>query len=475
MLKTAAIVTLALATMVVTAGDNVFLELDPAGLSNLLREGKFSFVIFHGHDCPYCDYLKTMLKELGEEFKEEHPNLSLGLVNAEVHHDVRKSHEINSYPVAKLFSGEKYFNFFVQRLSKDQVKIFVQETLSKKAKPTLVDSDKGYVKYNNHDYSALFVFPEIGEAEKKFADNVQNLFPTVPVFYTKTGSKWDQLVFSEKTGDKKYKLFFKRDFDEGDKKFTKRDGFDPEDLAATIRRIMNPRVQLINQHLSDEVFSGLYPGLVLFDKDLNSIRVTLLTKILLEHSFHGVALKTNGIDHLSEAFFNNLGVQEEDMPCLRILGVGGGKINKFKFEGNWNEKDLKEFLNNWKDSKLKPYLKNARPIPHGPSKVRAWNREEYYKNLEDDENVLVVGMTGKWCAKCREIRQLFEETRGHLKDKKSFLFATVDLDMNDIDSVDITRTPIIQIVQNKKAVEYIGEYKAEKLAAELNGMQTEDL
>lgn len=267
--------------------------------------------------------------------------------------------------MAKLFAGPTFFNFFIQRLSKEQIQAFIEDTLRTKANPAEIASDKAYVRYNNLDYALVFAIPEIGAAERAFAQQVQDLFPTVPVFYTATASKWGRLLFRDKPEEKGFRMLFKRDFDEGDKSFARREMFDPEDLAATLRRIKDPRIATITRQHSDEIFSGLHPGLILFDMDPNSQHAATLTKVLLETAFAGIPLKTNGTDLYAEAFLNHLGVRPEDMPALRIIGISGGKISKFRYEGDWSEKDLAAFLKAFKESKLPTYLKNA-PRPPTP-------------------------------------------------------------------------------------------------------------
>jgi thiol-disulfide isomerase/thioredoxin len=450
-------------------------DTDVDGLQTLLHSSKYTFVIFHGHDCPYCDFLRTSMGQLSEELGETYPGLKFSLVNAEAFHDVRKKHSIESYPVGKLFAGPTFFNFFIQRLSRENIRAFIEDTLGKKATPIEISSDKAYVKYNNLDYALVFAMPEIGETERAFAQAVQDLFPQTPLFYTQTGSKWDKLLFKDKPETKKFRMYFKRDFDEGDKSFARKEMFDPEDLAATLRRIKDPRIALITRMHSDEIFSGLHPGLVVFDKDLHSEKIATLTKVLLANPFAGVPLKTNGTDPYSEAFLNHLGVRESDFPTLRIIGVGGGKISKFKYEGDWSEKDLIQWLRKFKESQLTTYLKNAPKAAPSASKVGTWNRDQYLENIEDTENVLVVGFVARWCPKCHGFHELLEKTREKLRDKKSFILATVDLDMNDIDGLDHVKLPLIHIIQGGQPRTYEGELDAAALATELNGIMTDEL
>lgn len=449
-------------------------DYDEDGLHSLLAESKHTFVIFHGHDCPYCEHLRNVMGQLSDETRDVH-DVRFAMVNAEAFHNVRKRHAIESYPVGKLFAGPTYFNFFIQRLSKEEILAFVEETLGTKATATLIDSDKTYVRFNNLDYALVFAMPEVGPKERAFAQAVQDLFPKVPVFFMATGSKWDGFLFKDKPEEKKFRMFFRRDFDEGDKSFARKDMFDPEDLAATLRRIKDPRLGLITRQRSDEIFSGLHPGLVLFDSDLNSQRVSVLTKVLLENPFTGVPLKTNGTEIHAEAFMNHLGVRKEDFPTLRIIGVGGGKISKFRYEGDWSEKDLASFLKKFKESKLSTYLKNAPKAAPSASKVHTWNRDEYLAALEDTENVSVVIFVAKWCAKCHGVKEMLEKAREEVRDRKAFVFATVDLDMNDIDGIDITKTPLVHIVVGGAVREYQGGLDVGELAYHLNAIKTDEL
>lgn len=444
-------------------------------LQTLLQNSKFAFVIFHGHDCGYCDYLRELLAELSAETASQYPELKFALINAEAHEEARTRHSIQQYPVAKLFSGDTLFRFFIQRLSKEQIRAFIDEILSKKATATEIATDKAFVKFNNLDYAVALSFAFVSPTERAYAQSLQNLFPTIPVHFMAYGSKWDKLLFKDKSEDQKYRIYFKRDFDDGDKTFARSTIFDSEDIAATFSRIKDPKVQFLSRQLSDDIFSGLRPGLVIFDKDLNSSRVSLLTKVLLDTPFHGIAIKTNGTDDLALPLVTNLGVAEEDYPALRIIGVGEGKVNKFKYLGQWVEAEIKDFLAEFKDSKLTPYKKSAKAVKNVDGHVHIWNREEYTEAVEDQDNVVVVGLTAKYCIGCSGLKDTLEEARKLVKDKKSFVFGIVDLDYNDIDGVELTQAPVIQIVKRRNVRKFEGPKTAQALADDLNGINTDEL
>lgn len=475
-MRTVRLIAVALCVLFATAtADKHQHDHNSESLQTLLQTSKFAFVIFHGHDCGYCDYLRELIAELSTETATQYPDLKFALINAEANEEARTRHSIQQYPVAKLFSGDTLFRFFIQRLSKEQIRAFIDDILSKKATAVEIATDKAFVKFNNLDYAVALSFAFVSPTEKAYAQSLQNLFPTIPVHYMAYGSKWDKLLFKDKSDEQKYRIYFKRDFDDGDKTFARSTIFDSEDIAATFSRIKDPKVQLLNRQLSDDIFSGLLPGLVIFDKDLNSSRVSLLTKVLLETTFHGITIKTNGTDDLALPLVTNIGITEEDYPALRIIGVGGGKVNKFKFQGQWVEAELKEFLNEFKDSKLTPYKKCAKAVQIDDGHVHIWNRDQYTEAREDHENVLVIGFTAKYCVGCSGIREVLEETRKLIKDKKSFVFGIVDLDYNDIDGVELTEAPVIQIIRGHNVRKFQGPKNASALADDLNSINTDEL
>lgn len=433
------------------------------------------FVLFHRNDCPYCEYLTKTFLEVLEELRPKYPNLEFAFLNMDKNPAIQESEEVQESPVVKFFVDGYLFNYFWFKLTKAHITNFIESTLGHSLKPSEIKSDRTFVKFNNLDFAIGLGFPSVDEKERQLAQNLQTLFPEIPIFYLTSGSRFDKLIFPNEDSSKGYRLIFKRQFDEGDKSFASKDLFEANDIIQTIWRLKNPRVKQLDQNSSDDIFSGQHSALILFDSDLNSERVTLLSQTLLEKSFDGLHLKSDGTESSAETIMNHLGITKDDFPVLRVIKITGGKIIKYRLDGEIEKDNLLEFLDRLKNDKIEVHLKNAAVVSNKGKHVLKINRNQYYKQVADAEVILVVGMIAKWCPNCAGINQLLEETRKEIRDKKSFVFATIDLDLNDVDGVDVGSVPLIRISRNGQVSNYQGQRTKKALADYLNAMITEEL
>lgn len=454
---------------------NGVLILDASNYKLIKKETKNLFVLYHKTDCEYCDYLKTVLAEVKSELSSEFPDVKYALFNTDLSVELKVEEEIQEWPVAKFFSEGYLFNYFRARLSKDNIKVFIQKILKNTKKATALVDDKSFVKFNNLDFAIALCFPELTQTEVDFAQTLQNLFPEIPIFFLEFNSKFDKLIFPNENAYKKYRMIFKRDFDEGDKSFAGKKLFEPNDITGAIWKLKHPKVQVLDGQASDDIFSGTFPALILFDNDLKSQNVKILSDTLNEKSIQGLRLKSKGTEPNAATIMNYLGVKKSDFPCLRIIQFYKGKMSKYKLEGEIEQKNIEGFLSNYKANKLTSYIKNTPTETKKGSKIFDFSRDQYYKYSKKNDVVFVVGLIAQWCHGCNEIHSLFEKTREILTDKKAFVFATVNLDFNDIDEVEESQAPVIQIFKQGTLQKYTGEKNAQLLANELNKNVSEDL
>jgi thiol-disulfide isomerase/thioredoxin len=401
--------------------------------------------------------------------------LTIAMVNTETNEEIQQAELIQEWPVAKLFVGGYLYTMFMEPLTSKNIIEFCDSILTSKRQPIEVNSDRSYVRFNNLSYAIAMTFPKVTDSERVFARNLQTLYPTIPVFFTSDDSNFSKLLFPDKSDSNHFRFLFKRDFDDGDKISSGTSLFEANDIIGFITRLRHPRVQQISKKTIDDVIAGQYKVLILFDNDFASERVDLLSKALLTKKFEGITLKANGKEDSTEVLMSYLGVRVSDFPCMRIIQFQEGKVLKYRFDGEWTRQSIEIFLESHANHEIVPYIKNDSPISNKGEKVLRLNREQYYKMRNKGEVAFVVAFVAGACQKCDEIRPLLENTRRLVKDQKMTVFATVEMDFNDIDEVDIAKVPIIEIIVNGSAREYTGEKKEEVLAASLNAIISDEL
>jgi len=331
------------------------------------------------------------------------------------------------------------------------------------------------VRFNNEDYAIVLSFPEITQVEKDYVRNLQMLYPAIPVFYTKTGLKFDSKLFPNEKEEKPYRLLFKRIFDEGDHTFALKDMFENNDIIHSIWKLKDPRVMRVNSENMDNLFSGKYPAIIIFDKDLNSQAVQNMSIALKNKKFSGMRLKSDGTEPESEALKLNIGVEDHEYPCVRIMSHNEGETLRYRYDGKLTLEGLEEFIEAFEKEEIPTYLKESKPVSNRGQIVMQLNRGQLMKMVQEEEIVTVVGLISNHCLSCSGMKEMMIQARSKLNDKKSFVFATVDIGTNDVDGVILSDSGSILIYSSGKSESYSGSKEASELASFLNNRANGEL
>ena len=429
--------------------------------------------LYHPKDCPYCNYLKDVLDSVQKDLGDN--NISFGLIDIETHTDVNSAEKIRETPLVKLFAGGKYYTYFMNRLGKESIQEFLESILASRKKATYIAEERDFVKFNNHDYSFTLSFPSVTEDTRQQMDFFQRLYPAIPIFYTQTDSKFHKRIFEQFGLSKPYHALFKRDFDEGDKPFSKLTEFDVIDIVDSVWMLKDPIIRKVTHNDVDNLLAGKFVGMILFDKTDKSPESYLLTLEANNDKFFGLKVKSDGKEPFMAEMKSILGVRDEDMPCLRIVDFKDNVVRKYRFEGTFNRDSVKEFLLAFKENRLTPYVKDAPPVSNKGKTIWDFNRSQYLKTVADHEVTSVIGFVAGRCSGCDAIISLLTNTKHGLENKQLFVFAIVNLDYNEVDGVDPSRVPSIFIARKGKVKEYFGTKTVDALSDELRANVVEEL
>ena len=439
------------------------------------KASKFLFVVFHPANCAYCDYLETTLNTLQANINSKYKGVKVAMVDADSNTDVKQEEAIRELPLVKFYASGYYFTYFQGQLAEENMARFISKLLDSKKKAVYLDNDKSFVKFNNLDYSLTMSFPEVGDEQHNKMQDFQTLYPEIPVFYTQNDSKFHKLIFQGFGLNKQYHFLFKRDFDEGDKPFSKTEEFEVKNLVDSIWMVKDPIVRKLTHEDVDNLFTGKFPGMILFDKNHKTSAHYNVSAESANDGFLGVRLISKGDEPFMSELKSIFGIRDENFPCLRILEMKDGQTFKYKMDNELTKENLKQFLSDFKEGKLSSYAKNDKPISNKRKSILVLNREQFYRNSAESEAVMVIAMIADRCSNCFATVELLEETRKLVKDKRRYVFGTVSLDYNDIDGVDPSQVPIIVIVEKEKMEVYKGNKTAKELARRLEGIVSEDL
>ena len=187
---------LALALLAAVAAPADTPSLTPEEYWQAKQSAPYFFAVFHPKDCPYCDYLKQTLDAVKKDLGPEAAGVTFGLVDVGTHTGVGEAEKIRETPLVKFFARGHYYTYYMDRLGHQNVAAFLRGLLGHGKTATFVDSERAFVAFNDLDYSVTLSFPEVAPEQHALMADLQHLYPSLPVFYTQSDSKFHKRIFT---------------------------------------------------------------------------------------------------------------------------------------------------------------------------------------------------------------------------------------------------------------------------------------
>lgn len=442
-------------------------QLDASNFAEFVQLNPGTLVLFHETTCGYCDRIKEAFRKSLEKNQARYPELRAAVANGE-EETLKGANDIDKLPQLRLYLNKGFFVFYEDDFSDEGLQSFLEHYLQTRSEPLFVDSDRAFVRYNNKQNAIMLSFPSVGEEEREFALGLQRAVPDLPVYYMKTTSKYAYMVFPEDSSKSNFKLKMKRNFDEGDKFLGTRDMFEPRHVLKIVWPYRKSRVEVFSERHLDQTLRARKPAVYFFDAEYDSDAAETFSKAFLSEGLDSLAVKSNlredGADRLRTLF----GVTEDDFPTLRIVRVKDGRVQKFRLEGPVTQSTVTDLLSGFKDDKLTEYKKTQKPFDNTGKTVLQLNRDTLSDLAADASTHLVVAFVGKNAAAMHE---LLEQTAPLLRNRSAFTLAVIDVNRNDIEGLNRTKVPFIQVLtkaQRKRPLTYEDAETPQALAAFLN-------
>lgn len=453
--------------VVETVDDGVHV-VDGGSFEKFLSEGSEALVFIHGKECPFCDSVKGVFRQLAGEVGKEYPGLRFAVAEGESDEALKASLDVVSTPQLRLYFNSGFFSFFDDEFVVPNLVSFLDFHLHTTARPTHVDSDRSYVRFSNRANAILLSFPEVGSGEADFALGLQRVVPDVPVYYVRSDSKYAHMSFPPDSSQSTHKMKMKRDFDEGDKYLGTRERFLPKHILQIVWPYRKSRVEVFSARTVKDVFSLKKPAVVLFDEEYEGDKAEVFRKAVLAKTFDGLAVKCRldeeGADRLRVLF----GVRRADFPAVRAVHWVEGKPVKYALEGPLDKASLEAFLEGFEARNLTSYRKSQRVDDQPGAVVRTLNRELFSSQLSDSSTHFVYALVGK----DRTVHEtLLHKTHPLLKRPQSFVFGILDVNLNELDSLDRKKVPVLHVLTRKqrhRPLTYEGPMEPASFAEYLN-------
>ncbi|WP_099189440.1 thioredoxin [Tepidibacter mesophilus] len=91
--------------------------------------------------------------------------------------------------------------------------------------------------------------------------------------------------------------------------------------------------------------------------------------------------------------------------------------------------------------------------------IKVINTNDFNKEVESDNGVVVVDFFAEWCGPCKMLAPVFENLDEEIGDKVKFMKVDIDRDINLAEKFQITSVPTMIVFKNGKPVDTITGFR----------------
>ena len=173
-----------------------------------------------------------------------------------------------------------------------------------------------------------------------------------------------------------------------------------------------------------------------------------------------------------------LGVDNSNLPALRILDPTNTDMKKYLYYGNLKDitvQEIHKFVKDFKDKKLSPHFKSDRAPKDNSKPLKVVVGTTHKELVVDSDNDIFIKYYAPWCGHCQQMAPMWEELANELKDVKGLVFADMDTTTNEVDGLELEGFPTLKLYlkgNKSQPLEFDGERTIDDLKAYLKEHST---
>ena len=386
--------------------------------------------------------------------RDHEPPLYLGKVDATANRVLTQKYEIRGFPTLKFFRNGHVSDYDYGRTKEDII-----DFMKEKSGPISVTYDNVKDLKNAISSSPLLL---VGYFKDTESSDFSSWYDDVSTFDSLSAVHITDPSIAEEMKASMPSILLYRSLDD----FLVFDG-KPGELKKWVYLHSLPPVVPFKQQYSKLLFSpehGVTLQLIVFSSQktlddkgevLRAIAETFFGKLFV------VSIPSEDFRLLD--FF---GIDPNSLPVLLLADFSKDPMTKYRFEGDFTQDAIADFINRFFAGSLKVYLKSEDPVQQNGVVFRLVGKT-FDEVAYDPEKNVFVKFYAPWCGHCKALAPVYEELANAYEDDQSVVIAEIDATRNEVDGVNIRGFPTLIFYKaggdGKESVVYEGKRTLEAM------------
>lgn len=378
---------------------------------DMLHDKKYILSFFEKKDCNDCKEFDPIFEGIAQSLIKEHPPIYSGKFKQEDNRMIIKDLKITNFPVVLLFDFTAPNPYVYEGdANAEEISAWVMKKLGRDIIP--IQNMKEYDQFNDSlkKYTKLISsIIYVGDLRFNEARDSFNTFKTFSkeIGFLKLGvcSTIDCVV--NKGHDK---IIIKT---EDDVEHELKGGFSLQELIDFSNKFSFPLAMDYDDKAINVLFNEKRPGMIFFlDRNVSYYdRIKKLAKSISEESRGTIpVVVTTELDDGNSDLRAYLKVDEEVLPLLMIILFKGEQMLKFKYDGDFIQTEIMEWLNKWTSGTLELHNKSE-PVPSerfDENGIMKLVGSEFVKVTTDEKKSTLVYFYSELCEHCKEMDYIYK-------------------------------------------------------------------
>ena len=411
---------------------------------DFIRDNKNVIVLFRNRTCEDCPQIQEDLRVSINKFAPAGVKWTLGRLNVHKYHQFMKVLHMLHFPKVRFYFDNEFHTTLHQPNTQVHIEAFLSEIAKINSKPEEIKTKADFDEFRAKNLAVYLSFPEINERNVRYAEQLQKVYPDIPVHYALTHSDFDKTLFSSEKPA--YKVLLQRKFDNGDRETTSHILNQPEAVINLIAAFRHERVRQLDEETLDQIMTHEHGFTVVFDKDLSSEHVNNVRDLMLSQLYSGLILKANlkkgspGRDLARE-----LGIKKSDLPVFLIVKNYPTRFQKYKYTGDFTSDSLKSFLSDYVAGKVPEFFRSEAEPEQKSRKPHELVPSTFHKFIKSAKTHVLVLFYKQHHHKSSELRHELHEAIKQLESHNNVTAVQTDAGMNDYEFLNHRELPLLYL------------------------------